>query len=78
MKDYEKHLDNGAVIAKRGYCYFLYESEVALQNDEYEIERNIERIHAGVPVFNRCRSGSWFAMAGKMKDIMRYYDEYLK
>lgn len=78
MKDYEKHLDNGAVIAKRGYCYFLYENEVALQNDEYEIERNIERIHAGVPVFNRCKSGSWFAMAGKMKDIIRCYEEYLK
>ena len=37
MKDYEKHLDNGAVLAKRGYCYFLYESEVALQNDDYEV-----------------------------------------
>ena len=78
MKDYEKHLDNGAVLAKRGYCYFLYESEVALQNDDYEVGRNIERINAGVPVFNRCEVGSWFAMSRKMKDIMNCYNECFK
>ena len=77
MKDYEKHLDNGAVLAKRGYCYFLYESEVALQNDDYEVGRNIERFNAGVPVFNRCKTGSWLVMARRMKNIMRHYEEYL-
>lgn len=74
MADYVKHLNNGVIIAKRGCCYFLYESEVALQNDDYEVSRNIERLSANVPVFNRCEVGSWFAMARRMKDIMECYN----
>lgn len=76
MNDYEKQLPNGMWVAKRGYCYFLYQEFEHIKRDDEEVSHNLERIRNGIEVFNRCYDGSWIFYSRKMAEVKEYVKLY--
>ena len=75
MADYEKELQNGLWLAKRGYVYYLYNAVEDLERDDHEVSLNLERLNNGIEVFNRAYSGSWLVRARKMREIKDFVRE---
>lgn len=68
-KEYTKRITPHVVVAKRGYVYFLYDNEEQVAQDDANSAKNLERIRAGLPVFNRCYDGIWFACSRSYREI---------
>ena len=72
MKEYIKQRPDGLYVAKRGYCYYLYNSIDNILDDDEQVSHNLDRLNNNIPVFNRCYNGSWIMYSRKFSDIKRY------
>ena len=77
MADSVKRLATGRFIAKRGYCYYLYETMEAINADDTEVSKNLDRLQRNEPVFNRIYDGNWLTQSRRLADVIRA-DEHLK
>lgn len=69
MTEYTKRHKSGLYIAKRGYCYFAYQSLEQAYEDDAQVSRNIERLNNGEQVFNRCYDGQWLFYTRKLSEF---------
>ena len=85
MTEYTKRHKSGLYIAKRGYCYFAYQSMEQVYEDDVQVSRNIERLNNGEQVFNRCYDGQWLFYTRKLSEfnqlaeywVVTYHEEVI-
>lgn len=69
MTEYTKIRESGLVLAKRGYCYFLYPTMAHLAIDDKAEKEACDRLNAGIPVANRCYSPNMLGYTRKLNLI---------
>ena len=76
MTEYTKMHKSGLCIAKRGYCYFAYQSIEQAQEDDVQVSRNLKRMCRGEQVFNRCYDGQWLFYTRRLSEFNQLAEYY--
>ena len=77
MTEYTKMHKSGLCLAKRGYCYFAYQTIEQAEADDLQVSRNLERLRSGRQVFNRCYDGQWLFYTRKLSEFNERAEYYV-